>query len=369
MTADPDTKAAEAPEAGADAAVAAEGEGTLLDRIEELPQWRPDAVPEAERAGRSMPLDPAVEVEPILPDGWRDQPRRRRRTRRKQKRRGPRPWVRRARWSLVSALLLGGVVAAALLIWVPQYVESLAEGVVDDYREGLDLLQERIPPMEASLPELARADLTGPDLEEIQPVFARLRTAALSLSDTVRDPLPETPPLLPRDIIDELAPVRARIALVAGRADVVTGRIGRVVRYRTLLQEAFALPAELPTVAEPLEVNDLSLTLAAMLADSLDVVSRLPSEPFLDAHRAEVQETLEWFRTWEIDYLQALRREGSGAAATLVSSARSRVGRVQLRLGAPLAEFEAWAEAELASLAADLATARILVVRADGDNG
>ncbi len=334
---------------------------SLLDRMSALDRWREDAVPALSPNSHPATLDPDVDIDPILPDGWREEQRRRRRKRRK--RREPRPWMRRARWSLLGLLLLAGVTAAAVLILVPRYAESIADGVVADYREALDTVATRIPPTQTALEQLTSPDLDRIQLDQTVPAFTRFRASALALSDTVRKPLPDTPPLLPRDVIDDLAPVRARISLVAGRADVVSGRLGRLVTYRTLLSEAFVLPADLPLAAEAAEINELSLTLAAMLADSLDATSRLPTDPFLDSHRAEVAETLDWYRTWEVEYLQALRRDSPAVASAMINQARSRAGRLRIGLEPALVSFRDWGQAELAGLGSDLAATRVLVLR------
>ncbi len=328
---------------------------SLLERIERFDRFRADGA--AANSSRSLTAD--LDVEPILPEGWRTEPRPRRRRRRKERRPG-RPWVRQARWSVLAALAVGGAVTAAVLVAVPRYAESVAEDRAIEYREALTELEAAIPGMADVLDDLGDADLTSEELGERLGPYGRFRAAAVGLSGAAREGLPEVPPLFPDNAIDELAPVRDRLALVAGRGDVLSSRLAKLVGYRSSLDGAFVLP-ELPLTAPSDEINEISLSLAEMLADSLEAISALPTDPFLDEHRAAVQETLDWFRTWEIEYLEELRKGDPSAASALVNQARSRHSRLRTDLGPPLADFAAWAGGELAGLERDVAAALVVV--------
>ncbi len=332
---------------------------SLLERIEQFDRFRADAA--APNSSRSLTSD--LDVEPILPEGWRTEPRRRRRPRRRE-RKPRRPWVRKARWSVLAALAVGGAAAAAVLVGVPRFAESVAEERAADYFEALTEMEEAIPGMADVLGDLGDPELSDEQLGERLGPYGRFRAATVGLSAVARDDLPEVPPLFPDNAIDELAPIRDRIALVAGRGDLLSGRLAKLVGYRSSLEDAFVLP-ELPLAVAPAEVNDVSLALAEMLADSLEAVSALPTDPFLDEHRAAAQETLEWFRNWEIDYLEELRKGNPSAASALVNQARSRLNRLRTDLGPAVAEFADWARTELAGLERDVAAALVVVPHPD----
>ncbi len=328
---------------------------TLLARLERFERFRSG---EAPAISSPLTTDPDAHVDTILPDGWRDElapPRKRRR-----RRRTARPWVRRARWYVVLLALAGGAAAAAVLILVPGYAESVADDRAADYRAALVELDESLADVPAVLEALGDIDVAGEELAtEVRP-FGRFRAATVAMSATARERLPELPPLFPDDAVADLAPLRERLALVAGRGDVLAGRIENVVDYRSEVEKAFVLP-QLPLAVESSEINDVSLALAQMLADSLEAVSSLPSEPFLDQHRESVQESLEWFRSWEIDYLEALRSGSPTAASALANQARSRLGRLRIGLEGPLLEFSAWARTELVGLDGDVGAALVVV--------
>lgn len=331
---------------------------TLLERIEAFDRFRGDDG--SRPVSRQLTSD--LDIEPILPEGWRTEPRPRRRRRRRD-RRPARPWVRKARWSVITTAVLVGAVAAAVLVGVPRYTESVAEERADEYRVALTELEEAIPEMEGVLDELAVIGAESGDVTDRLGPYGRFRAAAVALSNAARDGLPELPPLFPDNAISELGPVRDRVALVAGRSDLLSGRLAKLVAYRTSIGDAFVLP-DLPTTVAPDAVNDVSLALAEMLADSLEVVSDLPTDPFLDEHRAAVQETLDWLRTWEVDYLEELRMGNRSGALALVNQARSRLGRLRADLEPPLADFADWARSELAGLRRDVAAALVLVPHA-----
>ncbi len=330
-------------------------ERSLLERIEQFDRFRSNGAP---ASSRSLTAD--LDVEPILPDGWRSETRRRPRRRRRRDRTPTRPWVRKARWWVVVALLAGGALAAAVLVGVPRYAEGVAEERAADYRAALTELDQAIPEMTAVLDDLGTVDDDAGELTERLGPYGRFRAATVALSGAARDDLPEVPPLFPDNAIEELVPVRDRVALVAGRGDLLAGRLAKLVAYRTSLDDAFVLP-DLPLTVASAEVNDVSLALAEMLADSLEVVSGLPTDPFLDEHRADVQETLDWFRTWEVDYLEELRMGNRSAASALVNQARARLSRMQADLATPLLDFTDWARDELAGLDRDVAAALVLV--------
>ncbi len=359
---DRDTAPGAAPDGTAPGA-AVDSAASLLDRLRLFEEARGNGVVPPPRASQPLTTDPDVEVTPILPPSWRSEQAVRRRRRRRRRGRSERTWWRRARWSVLFFAIMAGAVAAAILVWVPRYAEDVAADVVADYAVALAEVDAALPGVPPVLADLAAVNLSGEDLANRIAPFGRFRAAATTLSGVARESLPELPPLFPDDAVAELAPLRERMSLIAGRADVLAGRIAKIATYRAAMAQAFVLPP-LPTAVDGNEVNDLSLSLAQMIADSLDAATRLPSDPLLDAHRADVQSTLEWLRTWEIDYLEALRADDPATAQALINQARARISRLRGDLTEPLTEFQAWAADELDGLARDLDAGQLLVARA-----
>jgi hypothetical protein len=188
---------------------------------------------------------------------------------------------------------------------------------------------------------------------------AGVRDAALSVAEIADEPLPSTPPLVPRSSIEALQPMRTEMVLVAGRAELISSRAERALLYRATADKAFELGA-LPDQATGDDVEDISLDLAGKLAASVDTLFRLPSDPLFDEHRRLMQATLDYLREWQIDYLAALRGGNRFRAELLAAAAHTRVDAVQAALGGPLAELDAWVENEIGGLRRDITGARIL---------
>lgn len=339
-----------APEDGGEPA---DAPSSLLERLEGFDRWHGAAT--RPRPAPMVDGEEDADVPTILPESWRSQRRRRRR-------RGPKrrriPW--RVRISVVLVAVLIGVIAAAVIIYVPRFAEDRAADVSQDYRTELLAVQAAIPGAVEAAAAIADPAIDGIELSIRIVPFSRFQTASLSLGETVRKTLPELPPLFPDSPIQELAPTRERLSLVAGRADVITSRLSKFVSYRIEFEKMFVLP-DLPSSAEAGEANVLSLALAEMLVDSLDALTALPSDPFLDEHRDQATATFEFFQEWEIDYLDALRRGATAQATALRADATGANRLLRLGLESPLMQLQQWADAELAGLDRDVTGALILV--------
>ena len=345
----------EGPSADDDGGQPGDAGQSLLARMEHFDRWhgaatRPPPAPAID--GDDEEVDPPT----ILPDGWRSQQRRRRRRTGPKRRRVP--W--RVRISVVLAAVAIGAAIAAAMIYVPRFAENTADDLLEDYRTELSALEATIPGAADSAGAIADPTIDGIELSIRIVPFSRFQAASLSLGDIMREALPDLPPLFPDEPIQDLAPTRERLSLVAGRADVIASRLNRFITYRIEFERMFVLP-DLPIRAEAGEANVLSLALAEMLVDTLDALTRLPADPFLDEHRDQATATFEFFQQWEIDYLDALRRDANAQASALVSEADGAIRLLRSGLDAPLASLQGWADTELAGLERDVTGALILV--------
>ncbi len=78
------------------------------------------------------------------------------------------------------------------------------------------------------------------------------------------------------------------------------------------------LPA-LPTKASAQILNDLSVSLASALADSVTTAGSLPADAALVDHTRALKSAIDRFGDWQVEYLDALRRDREAEAAALVT--------------------------------------------------
>jgi hypothetical protein len=94
-------------------------------------------------------------------------------------------------------------------------------------------------------------------------------------------------------------------------------------------------------------VDQLSGEISFALAESTDIVLRLPADEFLDGHATDVNALLDRLETWRGEYLQALRAGDSATAADLADEATAAVATLRRGLAEPLSGFASWASKEL----------------------
>ncbi len=325
---------------------------SLLQKMERFDRWH-GAATRPRTVSTDLEGDDPEELPAILPDGWTTSKRRRRKPKRRRI-----PW--RVRISVVLTVGVIGAGVAAALIFVPKFAEWRADEVVTDYRDALLALESELDTIDDSVVAITDPSLDGLELTTRIAPFGRFQAASLTLSDTVRDPLPDLPPLVPDEPIQQLAPTRQRLSLVAGRSDAISARLNKVIDYRIEYERLFVLPP-LPIRVEASDANVLSLSLAGMLADSLDAITNLPADPFLDTHREAITATFEFFQQWEIDYLDALRRGSTARASAMSNQAENAILSLDAGLDAPLLQLRVWARDELDGLGRDVSAALILV--------
>jgi hypothetical protein len=107
--------------------------------------------------------------------------------------------------------------------------------------------------------------------------------------------------------------------VVLGRSgEDVAARIGRGYVYRTTVPELFSMP-DLPVEADTGTINQLSVDLASVLADTSSLASELPEDPLFVPVKTAATEAAERFAEWQLEYLEALRSDDPEAANTLLS--------------------------------------------------
>lgn len=327
---------------------------SVLQRIDEFERRRAGTDPvEGDGDGQRL-IVPEAPVSgtnrTVLPDGWSEAHMPRTSSVRK--------WA--FRWSVLALLVACGVAIALGLGWYMAVAEDEAAKVTDGYRAALVRVEGAIPGGETAMVAITSQETTAEQLVLDLAPFTTFQGAVASLSGNVRAELPTTPPFAPRDALEEIEPLRADLALVGGRGDGLAGRLSKLITYRLVFEEMFKLP-ELPTQATSAELDALSPTLAGAIADSVRGLTELPSDEFLDDHRASAQELLDFIRDWQPGYVTALQVGDEQQADLLAQRIAGRIRQVREGVEEPLGVFRAWAETEFAGLRRDVSAGLVLV--------
>ena len=148
--------------------------------------------------------------------------------------------------------------------------------------------------------------------------LSNLGSSATGLDTLATEPLPGTLPLIPRGSLDALAPARMRMEAVAADSRALAERMTRIAEYQAGTARLFVTP-NLPAVAAPSYVNDLSLVLAGVRAETAVVLAGLPDDADLATHKAMARSLQERSASWQTEYLEALRLGDRSTAAGLVN--------------------------------------------------
>ena len=264
---------------------------------------------------------------------------------------------RNFRWTVVislSVLVVGFVLA---VLFLPTLVESSARDEAADYQVALTTLRETLPEAQQALASATDPRTSTSSLFSLAAELSRLDAASREVATRAARPLPDSLPLLPRGALEDLVPTRERMTMLGDDGISIATRLAAAISYRTTLDAILMYPS-LPVRADASQINGLSITLAATLANSVAVLADLPLEPTFAVHRLEAEAALERFGEWQTDYLDALRRDDTGATAALIAEVQ------QLRIDLFDAIFPALAatrsEIDADIIALDMAIARAI---------
>jgi hypothetical protein len=258
---------------------------------------------------------------------------------------------RNYRWSVVAALVIVGGLLGTLLVWVPTISEHAASERTADYAASLVEMRRRLPGAQEVLGSVTDLALDVP--ADAAATVAGLSGAAQDTSELAAKDLPATFPLIPRSPIEELQPHREQIGLIASDATSIASRLDAIYGYRTAAVDVLALPP-LPTQTNTAAINELSVVLATLLADATGTLSALPADDAMAAHRTRIGEVVDRLGEWQVEYLDALRREDVEAATSLVDEAALWEQRLDTAMRAGLGAARAELDTELVRLATDI---------------
>ena len=255
-------------------------------------------------------------------------------------------FAQRHKWGLTIAATITALIAWLVFIAAPAYDERLATDTLASYDAALATIDGAVPNARTALAALTAPTADGAELSGSLETLTPFIASANSAREIVAEPLPGTPPLVPRTHIEGIADARLELATVTDQAEALATRLSSLLSYRLLTDGLFALP-ELPDAAGPDETDTISVELAASLAASVESAVSLPVDPLLDGHRTAAADTLDLLDLLRADYLTALRAEDVATAGALASDMNAAVAELDATLAAALAEVEAWGLREL----------------------
>ncbi len=274
---------------------------------------------------------------------------------------GPPPVGRTFRWSVVVVLL--GLAAASLGVgwWLTSIADVKATERLDTYTASVAALEAALPGAVAAVAPLTDP-ASPPDIIEGTVVSIRaFGSASAELSRIAAEPLPRLPNGLPDEALEDLIPVRNELGLIAARAGTIADRFVKVAELRLIATDLFVIP-DLPLSAEsPETANNVSLALAAMVADSAAVLAELPNDPLLEEFEAAAEAHLAWLKTWQPEYVAALRRNNTTTAVTAAADLVANTETVMAALDRSLAAFGDWLSTELDAFTPGLDRTAVLV--------
>lgn len=252
------------------------------------------------------------------------------------------------RWSVAGLLVLLVIGALVLSVMATRVPTAQANAIATQYRSGLQSLVEAVPAAEQAALQATDPSVSGPELSETVVSLARLEARAAELGAMAAQPLPDPPLAAFNDPLRSLVPARDELQQTAQEAQLVAERVTRILDYRLTLAQAFRLPP-LPISATPDETADLSVDLAVSVADTIELISQLPEDPFFTQHRRRALRLTGELEGLNSRYLDALRREDVDQATELANQITDRVAEVH-DLSEPLGEAQVWTEEHLAQL-------------------
>ena len=250
------------------------------------------------------------------------------------------------RWTIVIGALLGLVLAVTLLQVAIRLPSRMAEQATASYRAAVVEAQDVLPNATEVMIAITEPGGTNEALSDAAVTLSRLDTASRNLFTYASEPLSATPPLVPRDALDSLTPIRSDMAEASQDGLAIERRLGDALTYRLVFARAFALP-ELSTTASPDEISALGVELGLGLAGTLDALAALPNDPAFESHRAQAEILANRYAEWQIEYLTALRSGDLTTATQLVEELEGSVDQVTAGVVEPLQDVAAWTAIEL----------------------
>ncbi len=259
-------------------------------------------------------------------------------------------------WSLGLALVLVAATISTAAYLLPRAAQAEAADAAVEHRAALVAFRTELPSTQSAL-----ADLTDPasnaDAVSGVPVAVAGLSAASGRSISVATvPLPSTLPFVPRGGFERLDATRNTMTILGGAGSDLAGRISVGFTYRTAIDALFAV-GPLPTGLEEAAITDLSIALAADLAEAGRLVAELRQDAIFIAVREEAATASQRYAIWQLEYLDALHDADENRAAVLVAELDATVVRIDRALDAALGAMRNDLDPLIVELASELEAA------------
>jgi hypothetical protein len=225
---------------------------------------------------------------------------------------------RNFRWPIVITLVVLIAAVGVAAWWLPQSVEQEALATRQDYYDTAAAVRNYLPETQGGLDAITNPESDAEAVAGAVPVVAELDRRAFDLETVTAEPLPSTLPFVPAGQIDALVPLRNSGAILGASASELAKQLGTAYIYRTSIPLLLDT-GPLPVTASTQEVNDISVRLAASLAQDAGIVADLPDDPAFADIRTEAIAAVDRYGAWQDEYLAALTGEDPDAAQRLVS--------------------------------------------------
>lgn len=259
-------------------------------------------------------------------------------------------------WSLGLALVLVAATAAAAAYLLPGAAEAEAADVAGEHRAALVALRNELPATQSALDDLTDPASNADALSGVPVAVAELSAVSGKVISVATIPLPSTLPLVPRGGFERLDSTRNAMAILGGTGRDVAGRIGVGFTYRTAIDALFAV-GPLPTNLEAAAITDLSIVLAADLAETGRLVAELPQDAIFFVVRETATIASQRYAIWQLEYLDALHDTDEGRAAVLVAELAATVTGIDRALDAALGAMRNELDPLIVELASELEAA------------
>jgi hypothetical protein len=250
------------------------------------------------------------------------------------------------RWSVIISAVIVLAIAVSLLQIGVRLPDRVADEAISTYRTALTDAQDVLPVARNVMIAITDPAVTVEGLSDAAVALSYLDTASRNLFTTASEPLSSTPPLVSRNALDALSPLRSDMANASQEGLAIERRLGDALTYRLVFERAFTIP-DLPTTAAPDEISALGVELGLGLATTLDALTALPHDPAFEAHRAQAEALATRYAEWQIEYLSALRTADPAAANVLVNELQVAVGQLTTGIVVPLRAVATWAADEI----------------------
>jgi hypothetical protein len=222
------------------------------------------------------------------------------------------------RWPALGFGLLAIAVIALGIFLLPRAADNAATATRTSYYDASLAVRQFLPTAQASLDIVTKASSSEAALGTVIPVVSELTSHATNLAAAAAEPLPTVLPFLSSEAMEELPPLQDRSAILASDTSEVARQLGYAYVYRTSIAQLLDV-GDLPTTAGTEEINALSVTLAASLAENASLIADLPSSPAFDDVASTAADAVGAYAQWQEDYLAVLVDDNAFAAIALIN--------------------------------------------------